>query len=360
VAHLETLAPLLDVVVVLLLGAGLFCRVQPCASEGALCRVAVIVPAHDEARSLPGLLRSLSSQQGVELEVIVVDDRSTDRTATVARDLGARVWPVTERCGNNPKAAALASLPTPDVEVLVFVDADVVLESAWAVAWLAARVIAEPRNLVSVQPYHRMERVAERLALWPNLVAILASGAFLPGRAHQSRATFGPVLAIARRRYREIGGHAAVVSAVLDDEALGRRVRGDGGKVRLYQGRGLARFRMYPEGVGSLFEGFRKNVATGALWVRGVGALGAVLVVACSCAALADVAADPLRASRWAVLAVVLCANWLVARRLGNFGPGSAVGQVVGLAFFVVVVACSVYDLARGVTSWKGQEMRTR
>jgi 4,4'-diaponeurosporenoate glycosyltransferase len=207
---LATLAPLCGVPVVLVLGAGLLRRTVPRIDDGARRRVAVLVPAHNEAPRLPGLLASLRRQEGVELEVVVVDDRSTDATASVARELGARVWSVSERAGNNPKAAALASVPTPQAEILVFVDADVVLESSAVLSWLCGRVAADPRGLVSIQPYHRMERLGERLALWPNLVAILASGAFLPGRAHRSRATFGPVVAMARKRYLEVGGHAAV------------------------------------------------------------------------------------------------------------------------------------------------------
>src|SRR5262244_296404 len=48
-------------------------------------QVSVIVPARNEEASLGACLESLVSQSGVEFEIIVVNDHSTDRTAEIAR-----------------------------------------------------------------------------------------------------------------------------------------------------------------------------------------------------------------------------------------------------------------------------------
>ena len=60
--------------------------------------ISVIIPAFNEARYLPGTLESilrasehLRSKAEVDVEVIVVDNNSTDETATVAGDMGATV-----------------------------------------------------------------------------------------------------------------------------------------------------------------------------------------------------------------------------------------------------------------------------
>src|SRR4051812_46085183 len=53
--------------------------------------VTVIIPARNEAHNLPALLRSIAVQSIQPLEVLVVDDESSDGTAEVARELGARV-----------------------------------------------------------------------------------------------------------------------------------------------------------------------------------------------------------------------------------------------------------------------------
>src|SRR5262245_53834238 len=53
--------------------------------------VSVVVPARDEARTLPTLLEGLAKQHGRPPEVIVVDDGSRDETAAIARAHGAEV-----------------------------------------------------------------------------------------------------------------------------------------------------------------------------------------------------------------------------------------------------------------------------
>ena len=57
-------------------------------------QLSVVIPAHNEAQRLPPTLRqiqSVSASEGLQTEIIVADDGSSDGTATVARDLGAQV-----------------------------------------------------------------------------------------------------------------------------------------------------------------------------------------------------------------------------------------------------------------------------
>ena len=103
-------------------------RLRRCSAARAagFASVSVIIPARNEEHNLPTLLRSLASQPAKPREIIVVDDGSTDRTAEIARQLGATV---------------IASQPLPDGwrgktwachqgaqaatgELLLFLDAD--------------------------------------------------------------------------------------------------------------------------------------------------------------------------------------------------------------------------------------------
>ncbi|MDH7504201.1 MAG: glycosyltransferase, partial [Verrucomicrobiota bacterium] len=59
-----------------------------CAPADSAADVSVIIPARNEARNLPVLLNSLTSQPAKVREIIVVDDGSTDNTAGVAREHG--------------------------------------------------------------------------------------------------------------------------------------------------------------------------------------------------------------------------------------------------------------------------------
>ncbi|HEV8114668.1 MAG TPA: glycosyltransferase, partial [Acidimicrobiales bacterium] len=85
---------------VLRLGIGfvLLCRLpRPERARGGPLDLAVIVPARNEAGTLPGLLASLAAQTESAAEVVVVDDGSTDATAAVIQRAGVRLLPAPPR-----------------------------------------------------------------------------------------------------------------------------------------------------------------------------------------------------------------------------------------------------------------------
>ncbi len=88
-------------------------------------RVAVLIPALDEERSIPLVLAGLPPEWVGE--VLVVDNGSTDRTAEVARSLGATVLTEPRRGYGSACLRGLAELagrPEGPPEVVVFLDAD--------------------------------------------------------------------------------------------------------------------------------------------------------------------------------------------------------------------------------------------
>ena len=121
----------------------------------------VIVPAHDAAATLPRTLAGLAAQEvDGEFEVIVVDDGSSDHTAALAEDAGARVVRHDRPLG--PGASRNAGVAAASAAALAFTDAD----CAPTPAWLAAGVRAldgaglvqgrvEPRPDVPVGPYDK-------------------------------------------------------------------------------------------------------------------------------------------------------------------------------------------------------------
>lgn len=85
-------------------------------------RLAFVVPAHNEEHELGAALAAIRvAASGHEYEVVVVDDASTDRTAEIARDAGARVVAITRR---QIAAARNAGAAAAHADVLFFVDAD--------------------------------------------------------------------------------------------------------------------------------------------------------------------------------------------------------------------------------------------
>jgi glycosyltransferase involved in cell wall biosynthesis len=106
--------------------------------DGRHPAISIIVPAYNEAVLLGATLDALNAARGTlddGSEIIVVDDASTDATARIAAERGARVVPVDLR---HIAAARNAGAREARGELLVFVDADTIVPPAALRAAVAA------------------------------------------------------------------------------------------------------------------------------------------------------------------------------------------------------------------------------
>jgi 4,4'-diaponeurosporenoate glycosyltransferase len=323
-------------------------------SAGARPPISVVVPARNEAELIGRMLAGVLQQLGADDEVIVVDDHSTDATAELARAQGATVVaaPVLpDGWAGKPHACAFgaAHAGSEPARVLVFLDADVGPGPGLLDA-LAAKVVAEPRALVTVQPWHRTERLIENASLLFNLAALMGSGACsVLGPTVAGRVAFGPVLACRRSRYDELGGHAHpdVRAAVLEDIALARRFETVDISVGVAGG---TEFRMYPDGWRSLVQGWTKGMGIGldaTPWWAVLGVAGWMWSLA------GGWLASPWF---WVASAVQL---WVLGRVAGRWSPLAVVLHPLLTAGFVVIVVRSVVLRRLGRTvAWKGRRVR--
>jgi len=341
------------------------------ATTGSAPRVSVIIPARDEQAALPGLLDSLSAQSAPPVEVVVVDDHSSDATSAVALAGGARVLgapPLPEGWLGKPWACHCgAEIAVGDL--LVFLDADVVLAPD-----ALARIVAEwasSSGLVSVQPRHEPLRAYEQLSAVCNLVAMMGTGAFSGPPRSEPTMAFGPCLAVGADLYRRSGGHAdpRVRDRVTEDVALARRVRAAGGAVRVLAGGDLVGFRMYPAGPGQLVEGWSKMLATGAADAPRLAALATSIWVAgglrVSARGLRALVGGRDRPAERAVdagvyLAWALCTRAMLAR-VGRFADWTHWAFPVPLAAFVALAARSAgLQLSGRTATWRGRAVQVR
>lgn len=325
-------------------------------------RVSVVVPARNEAAQLPRLLRSLS---GTRAEVVVVDDDSTDGTPSVASSHGARLVssaPLPEGWSGKAWACEVGARATVG-EVLVFVDADV--RFAPGALGRVVGTLDERGGLVSVQPFHVPERSVEHLAALFNVVAVAATDVASPvGARAGARGAFGPVLACRRADHARVGGHELARGSVVDDVALAQAFRAGGLPVTVVAGADDVAFRMYPLGLGQLVEGFTKNLTAGVGAVRRSTALLVVawltLLVQASVAPVRAVLGSGDLAVAVGLYALVAAQLWWMARKVGRFGPVTALAFPALVAVFLAVFVRSVVATARGRVSWRGRRVPTR
>jgi len=329
---------------------------------GPYPRVSVIIPARNEENSLPVLLASLRNQDLVPHEVIVVVGQSEDRTRQVAGAAGVTVIdsePLPDGWIGKPWACHQgARLAKGDV--LVFLDADTCLEKGGLRNIVDTYL--EGDGVLSVQPYHRTGRFYEQLSAFFNIIMLAAMGAFtVMGRRIKPIGVFGPCVVVGKESYLASGGHTTVKGEVVEDLVLGERFKEHELPIHCYGGKGTISFRMYPNGIRELVDGWSKGFAIGAgktcvplllaiiAWI-GSGISATVWTIeAISSTHSVAIIAWPL-----AYLACVIQLQWMFVR-VGTFRFYTALFFPVPLLFFIGVFFRSVILVyVRRRVIWKG------
>lgn len=224
--------------------------------------VSVIVPARNEASRIGRCLESLVRQKG-SFEVVVVDDQSTDGTASIAHAFD-RVQVVSADplpAGWSGKCnACWTGAKHASGSWLLFTDADTV-HSGTSIATAVREAEDTGSALLSYSPEQEVRGFWER-AVMPLVFADLAA-TFRPkdvsDPASPAAAANGQFLLISRDAYDAVGGHAAVATDILEDVALARLVKQSGRRIRFRIGKGIVRTRMY-QGLRQMAEGWIKNL----------------------------------------------------------------------------------------------------
>lgn len=230
----------------------------------------MVVPARNEGDCLGACLESLVRQSeagwelGREWEIIVVNDGSTDGTREIAAGFaGVTLLDAGEpEPGWTGKANAIAAgVRVARGRWLLFTDADTVHEPGH----LSLAITEAERHEVGMLSYSPRQIVTGLVqrALMPLIFSELAV-LYSPAKVNHPESRFaaanGQFVLVRRDAYEKVGGHAAVMDAVLEDVEL----------ARIFKRRKLGlRFRNAPEAVaaqmyrsvGAMWQGWRKNLA---------------------------------------------------------------------------------------------------
>jgi glycosyltransferase involved in cell wall biosynthesis len=257
----------------------------PLKTSKVFPKISVLVPARNEANSLPHLIESLRQQDFPNFDVVIMDDDSSDETYEVAanasrndkrfrviqqRSVVAEGW-----LGKSWACQQLSHEATG--EILCFIDADVTLSPS---ALTRTLNLLYGLNVDVVCPYPRqvtttfLSRLVQPLLQW-SWMATLPLDLALKSPRTSLVAGNGQLLMIRRDMYEAINGHASVKDEVLEDLELVRAVKRAGGKGGVWDGSNFAECTMYTTNT-DLIHGYAKS-----LW-RAFGSIPTGVFVAIS------------------------------------------------------------------------------
>jgi len=239
--------------------------------DGDRPKISVLIPARNEEENIVGAVESVLGNDGVDLEVVVLDDHSADGTAELVaklaeKDPRLRLEKAPELpTGWNGKQHACAILSEiARNELLLFLDADLRLHRG-ALSRIIAFLKQSRASLVSGFPRQKTETFMEKILI--SLIHFILLG-FLPlGRMRKTTkpayaAGTGQLIIVEREAYRRSGGHAAIRRSRHDGIALSRAFRKAGLRTDIFDAGNVASCRMYRSGR-EVFSGLAKNAVEG-------------------------------------------------------------------------------------------------
>ena len=250
----------------------------PSKSEGSIATtssmVSILVPARNEAHCIEACVRSLVAQTYKRLEVLVLDDSSSDETGAIVQRILNELLP--EQTG---RLRLLHGQPLPEGwigktfacyqlaqqaqgDYLLFTDADTVHAPETVEAVLACMHCFNVK-LLTAQPEFELGSPGERLIepLFQNFILMLLLPTALAWlRPEPSLATGnGQLLCFHRSAYEATGGHTAVKGQVLEDVQLGHAVKAAGYRMVFVDALEFVHSRMY-RSFAEIWAGLSKNI----------------------------------------------------------------------------------------------------
>lgn len=343
--------------------------------------ISVCIPARDEEHNIRACVEAVLKQDYPNLEIIVLDDRSTDSTPHILADIASRdsrLRPIhgsdlPEGWAGKPHALYQASASARG-EWLCFIDADTFLAPE-ALSSCHAKALETDADMFTIMTFQILGSFWEKTVM-PLVMTALSVG-FSPRKVNdpttKDAIANGQFIMIKRAVYDSIGGHESVKDSIVEDKAISEQVKWNGHRLVVADGRKVARTRMYTS-LPEMWEGWTKNIylglrdQSGLLWL---GVFGAFLAFMTSVflpiwPVLGLVWS--LNGGGWKAAAVILEAfllwSYLVIARAQaasgmKISPFYALTTPLGAGVFGAMMLASAWRVVsrKGVT-WKGRTYR--
>jgi cellulose synthase/poly-beta-1,6-N-acetylglucosamine synthase-like glycosyltransferase len=325
--------------------------------------ISVVIPARNEERHVEEALRSVLAQDWEPLEIVVVDDRSTDRTGEILDRMAVaeprlRIVHVTELppgwLGKN-HAMQLGAEQAAG-ELLLFTDADVVLDPTTlrrAVAYLQENRL----DHLTVAPEIRVPGVV--LKTFVAVFSIFFAMYVKPWKARDPRSPkhigIGAFNLVRTAAWHAAGTHRAIAMRPDDDLKLGKLLKKNGFRQDLAFGGGLVSVEWY-HSVRELVDGLMKNAFAGVDYRVWVVVLSTVLQLAFFVWPFAGVflTDGPTRLLNLVAVALLLILCWVNAR-LTHLPVWTGLGFPFATLFFLYIVwRAMILTLVQGGIRWRG------
>jgi chlorobactene glucosyltransferase len=346
-------------------------------------KVSILIPARNEERVIEQVVLASLEQDWDDVEVIVLNDNSDDRTGEILERLrldnpaSLKIVLGKDRpsgwLGKPWACHQLGRVASGDI--LVFIDADTIPSRTLARS-VASDFHVNGDGLLTVWPEQLLVGMWEKIIVplvYYTLLGFLVTdytrrdpkwmprpfrNAFRPLFA----AACGQCLAMPAGLYRDIGGHELVKSDVVEDVGIARKVRSLGLPVRMYHGVETIQCRMYTSH-SEIYSGFRKNFLAGFGGNIILFLLSAVLhVILFLIPPVAFIFS--LRSSEydmallWFVAIMIPIFQRVLLNRWMRWEGWTAMTHLVGVVWFQYLGIVVLFDrlLGRSVT-WKGRKV---
>lgn len=336
--------------------------------------VSVIVPARNEEQDIAGCLESLTNQTHQNLEIIVVDDSSSDRTSEIVRKFEEKQKVRLVSAGKKPESWVGKSWPCwrgyeeSRGDYLLFVDADSTLDSS--VIESSLKYATEKQiDMFSLSPRIELRGVVAKavLPLISGAINILYPMQKVNDKKSNRAYVFGTFILVRRETYTSIGGHKGVRDELVEDAAIARKTKSSGFNLRIERGSKFVTtwWEREPRNV---YDGLERVTSTSVRSYGLVSILNAVLIF--------FVALYPIifvifyvtihqpsstlflgfLASGFSIVTLLALAGFETNAITGKFGFSTFLYPVGSLLFITAIASTSIKVSRRMTIKWKGQD----